>query len=123
MIYVFLVSIAFFMCYFTFIPFRLAVKNPVKSVVNGCIDMYIYIKEKRYNVCPSGSICAYVSLSDKVFGNGKTLSCVHEVCMKYKQFNNKMVWDNERKEFVQQKIHVIANVKLNDIPYEHMASL
>lgn len=118
--------IVLILCGFAFlfcVPFRLCVLHPVQTVRNAVIDTHTYFAHKKYNLCPSGSITAYVSMSDKVFGNGKTLSAVADVVGKYEQYNGLMVWDGERKRFVEQRVHVISNVHLQTIPYEQLVSL
>jgi len=84
----------------------------------GVIDLYFYIVYKKYNNCPTGLIQAYIGL----FGKGKTLSVVKEICRLYRKKNNKMVWCPRRKKMVRQKIKIISNVQLS-IPYEDFISL
>lgn len=97
---------------------RCAVFHPVKVVVNGCRDLYKYIKEKRYNLCDTGELVAYTGL----FGRGKTLSAVHRVVSAYHRYDGKTVWCRRRKKFVTQRVKVISNVALS-IPYEDFISL
>ena len=110
--------IAFLFCYYMFIPFRLVVKNPLKTVFYAVKDLYEYIVHHKYNECPTGKIIAYTAL----FGGGKTLSVVHYVTSLYYRYDGLKVWDRERKKFVTQRIHVISNVNLL-IPYEQFVSL
>lgn len=115
--------IAFAFAYLFCIPFRLSVNHPVATIRNAAFDIFFYFKYKKYNLCPTGTIVGYVSLSEKVFGNGKTLSAVADVVGKYERYNGLMVWDSERRSFVEQRVHIISNVQLLTVPYEHMVSL
>ena len=54
-------------------------------------DLYYYLKNREYFVCPSGKIIAFCGL----FGKGKTLSMVHYVTRMYKRFNDKRVYTEQ----------------------------
>lgn len=110
--------IIFFVLYINVVPFRVAVCHPLNTVYYGVRDLYFYFKHKNWNVCQTGKLIAYTAL----FGKGKTLSVVHYVVGLYERYNNKMIYDRDRKKFVRQKIHVISNVDLN-IPFEKFVSL
>ena len=97
---------------------RCAVLHPVKTVVYGARDAVDYFRQKRYNLCRTGELLAYVGL----FGKGKTLSAVHRVVGDYWRYNDKPVWCSRRKRFVTQKVKVLSNVSLK-IPYEQFVSL
>lgn len=98
--------------------FRCFVFHPFKVVLNAVKDIHLYFAQKKYNLCGTGELLAYVGL----FGKGKTLSAVHRVVSDYRRFNNKPVWCSRRKKFVTQKVRVLSNVNLN-IPYEQFTSL
>lgn len=104
--------------FFLFPTFRCVVCHPFKCIVNGLRDFVLYFLHKGYNDCQTGELVAFVGL----FGKGKTLSAVHHVCKLYRRYNNKPVWDRERKKFVTQRVKVISNVALS-IPYEDFQSL
>ena len=97
---------------------RVIVTHPVSSVWYGVIDMYKYFRYRCWNNSATGTISCYVGL----FGKGKTLSAVHKVVSLYKRYNDKMIFDFNRKKWVTQKIHIISNVSLA-IPYEDFVSL
>lgn len=97
---------------------RCAVFHPVKLVVNGARDLWVYIKHRQWNECKTGELVAYTGL----FGRGKTLSAVHRVVSAYHQYDGKTVWCPRRKKFVTQRVKVISNVALS-IPYEDFISL
>jgi len=92
--------------------------HPFLSAFYTAKDVYSYFRYRKWNICSTGTIVAYVGL----FGKGKTLSAVHKVVSLYNRYNNKKVYDFARMKWVTQKVHVISNVSLS-IPYEDFASL
>lgn len=98
---------------------RTLIMHPVLTTKYSVIDIISYIKKLQWHEMNYGYIKAYVGL----FGRGKTLSAVHDVVSQYKHFNNKKVWCKRRKKFVTQKVHIISNVDLKDVPYEKFISL
>jgi len=104
---------------YVFIPFRLFVLHPVKSVYNAARDLYFYFRHKEYNEYKAGVLNCYFAH----FGGGKTLTSVHLVVALFRRYNNRPVWDKGRRKFVLQKVHVISNVHLSSIPYEELCSL
>lgn len=108
--------IAFIFVKFPF--FRFIVTHPFQVIPNAIKDTYLYFKYKRYNNCMEyGKIRLNSAKSSQVFGCGKTLSLVRTAVEVYKRYNNKPVWSEKQKKFVTQKIHIISNVKLYDVPY------
>ena len=97
---------------------RVIVTHPISTVRYGVIDLYKYFRFHRWDECATGTISCYVGL----FGKGKTLSAVHKVVSLYKRYNDKRIFDFNRKKWVTQKIHIISNVSLV-IPYEDFVSL
>lgn len=97
---------------------RVIVTHPISTVWYGVIDLYKYFRFHRWDECATGTISCYVGL----FGKGKTLSAVHKVVSLYKRYNDKRIFDFNRKKWVTQKIHIISNVSLA-IPYEDFVSL
>lgn len=98
---------------------RTLVTNPLKTIYYGVVDGVKYFTEHRYDNMQTGRLICYTAL----FGGGKTLSCVHYVKSLYNRYNNKKVYDINRKKFVTQKVHIISNVDLIGVPYEHFESL
>lgn len=81
-------------------------------------DFYFWMR--RYKHIPKQSkLIVYTGL----FGQGKTLSMVHDVINFYNTYNNKIVYDDRFNEFVKQKVLVISNVDLKTIPYRRFTSL
>ncbi len=97
---------------------RVVVLNPVRSAIYACTDVYSYFRYCRWRLLRTGEIRCYVGL----FGKGKTLSAVHYVLDNFNRYNNKKVYDPDRKKWVTQRVHVISNVELS-IPHERFVSL
>ena len=110
---------AFCLAYWLSVKFRIFVKHPVKTVLLAIHDMYLYIKLKKWRNAYTGKLYCYFA----DFGGGKTLTMVHYVSLFFKEYNNKLVWDRDRKKWVTQKVHIISNVQFNNIPYEPLNSL
>ena len=117
--YAVLILIIIGFIYANSVCFRIAVKNPLKTIYYSISDAIEYIAKQRWNECPTGKLICYSAL----FGRGKTLSVVHYVLGLFYRYNDKMVYCRERKKFVKQKIHIISNVELNNVPYENFVSL
>ena len=79
-------------------------------------DIFLWFKERKFFVCPSGKIIAFCGL----FGKGKTLSMVHYVTRLYRRYNNRLVFINGKWRI--QKINVVSNVSLS-IPYTNFTGL
>lgn len=98
--------------------FRTVVLHPFKTLYNAVLDLVEWIKYRKWNVFQSGFIICFVGL----FGKGKTLASVHYVIEKYKRYNNKRIYDFDRKKWVTQKVNVLSNVDLS-IPYVKFTGL
>lgn len=97
---------------------RCAAFHPVATVYYGAKDLYFYFKLNMRNLCPTGSLVAYVGL----FGRGKTLSAVHRVVSAYRRYDGLPVWCRRRQKMVKQRVKIISNVSLS-VPYEQFVSL
>lgn len=115
--YIIVAGIIFLSVYW--IPFRVAILNPFKTIIYSFHDLFMYFKHKTYNWCPAGKLDCYAAH----FGGGKTLSIVHYVTSLYCRYNNKLVWDRSLGRFVIQHIHVISNVEFKSIPYQSLEGL
>lgn len=116
---VFIVLFIFIMILFYKPHLRNIVLHPCRSLYYGTIDIYNYIRYKKYNECKFyGKIIAFCSASSEVFGCGKTLTAVYKVICIYKQYNNKLVYDKEHSKFVKQRIRILSNIELKTIDYE-----
>lgn len=114
-----IIILAFCLCFWLFVPFRLFVLHPFASVYYAVCDFVLYFKYHKYDLYDGGLLNCYFAH----FGGGKTLSATQYVGKLFKRYNNKKVWDRGRKKFVLQKVHIISNVHLSGIPYEELASL
>ena len=117
LIITFMIALAF-ICWLS-VCVRVVLANPFKSIWYFVKDTYMKYRYKRWRECATGKIIAFVGL----FGKGKTLSAVHYVAQYYyKKYNNKKIYDFNRKKWVTQKVHLISNVELS-LPYEKFVSL
>lgn len=98
---------------------RVVLLHPVATVTHGVRDMYSFVRYKKWLVCKTGELIAFIGL----FGKGKTLSAVHYVLKKYKKYNDRKIYDFSRMKWVTQKIHIISNVDLLGVPYERFTGL
>lgn len=118
MIFIIFIGILLFISLFS-VFIRTLIKQPFKTIYYAIKDFILYFKEHRYDSMQTGKLICYTAL----FGGGKTLSCVHYVNSLYNRYNNKKVYDIDRKKFVTQKVHIISNVDLKGIPYEKFENL
>lgn len=111
----------FFLIYLAivFVPFRVFLFHPVSSTCYAIKDLVLFIHHKEYDRYDAGMLNCYFAH----FGGGKSLSVVHFVSALFKRYNNKRVWDRDRKKFVLQKVHIISNVDLKSVPFEPLISL
>lgn len=116
---IYLLIIGFILALVFSVVFRTIVSHPLSSAFYAVKDVYHYFKYHQWDNMQTGKIIAYVAL----FGKGKTLSVVHYICAQYFKYNNKKVFDFNRKKWVTQKVHIISNVDLSDVPYERFESL
>lgn len=114
-----LLLIVFMVVLYVSVPLRVIVTHPVSALGYAAKDTYYYFKHRKYDYYNAGLLNCYFAH----FGRGKTLSVVHYVAAIFRRYNNRLVWDSERRQFVRQKIHIISNVHLAGIPYEELASL
>lgn len=103
----------------TITPVRCVVVNPIKTVYYFVKDIFMYLYHKEYNKVKTGDIYTYVGL----FGRGKTLSMVHRLSELYNRYNGKIVWHDELKKFVAQRVVILSNVELNIPSYVFLADL
>lgn len=100
------------------LTFRLFIDNPFIFFRYLPSDILKYILKYK-NIPKKPFINVYVGL----FGQGKTLSAVHDVIDFYHAYNDKTVFDDRIGEYVIQKVFVLSNVDINGIPYRKFTSL
>lgn len=113
-----LVFIVFILLMIFCIPFRVLVCHPFKAAFNAVRDLLLWFIYHKWRNLKTGSIVCYVGL----FGKGKTLSSVREICRLYRRYNNKKIYDPARRKWVIQKVNVLSNVELS-IPYVSFTGL
>lgn len=116
---IFIAFVAVFLLLACFPKIRCAAFHPIATVYYGAKDLYFYFKWNLKNLCPTGSLVAYVGL----FGKGKTLSAVHRVVSAYRRYDGLPVWCRRRHKMVTQRVKIISNVSLPSVPYESFVSL
>lgn len=107
-----------FILYVYSVGFRLFLEKPVRFISYIPKDIFYYFTRYK-NIPKKPFINVYVGL----FGSGKTLSAVHDVVSFYNQYNDKRVYDDRIDQYVTQKVFILSNVHLNDVPYRKFHSL
>lgn len=92
--------------------FRTIVLHPNKTTYYAVKDIINYFRYKKYNECPTGKLICYFAH----FGGGKTLSATADMTKLFNRYNNKLIYDRERKKFVTQKLEILSNTKFKGIP-------
>lgn len=116
MIIIILIAIGLLMLFSVFI--RTVLLHPFSTLYYAPLDLYKWFRYHLYNEMQTGKLICYTAL----FGGGKTLSCVHYVNHLYDKYNNKRIYDIQRKKWITQKVHIISNVDINR-PFERFISL
>ena len=104
---------------YAYVPIRLLVLHPFASIHYAVMDIYHYISWNLRYWYNGGILNCYAAH----FGRGKTLTVTHFIRLLFKKYNNRRVYDRSRKKWVLQKVHIISNVHLTDVPYEELVSL
>lgn len=105
--------------FFCFPAVRICLLSPFLSVFYAFKDAFFYLWHREYNYYHGGELTCYFAH----FGGGKTLSAVKRVRYLFNRYNNKMVWDMKKKKYVLQKVHILSNVALLDVPYEPLKNM
>lgn len=93
--------------------------NIFRTCINGPIDLYKHFHYRLYNRVPLGLIRGYCG----TFGNGKTLSMTHDMRLLYRKYNNKKWYDENKHKWVTNKMYILTNVELTDVPFRELVSL
>ena len=113
-----IIFIIVFLVFFLSVRLRLLILNPFKTFFYLFSDILKYIRKYKY-IPKKPFINVYVGL----FGQGKTLSAVHDCISFYNEYNNRKVWDDRFDCFVTQKVFILSNVSLKGVPYRYFHSL
>jgi len=117
MTYFFIILIVCFLIYITSFYFRLIIDNPINLLKYIIIDSSHYFRYKWIPKKPF--INVYVGL----FGQGKTLSAVHDALDFYHTYNNRKVYDDRFNRWTTQKVFILSNVDLKNVKYRKLKSL
>ena len=107
-----LIFIGLCFIFFAFPSLRCIALNFPRWLFLTLKDLFFYIRNLAFNICPSGKIICFSGL----FGYGKTLSAVHYISHLYHRYNNKKCFVNGK--FRTQKVIILSNVAFTDIPYK-----
>lgn len=111
--------------------FRCLLLNIHKYIINRLIDIYKYIRYKKYNLAKQVNMVTYVAnpKNKQVFGSGKTLMMCKIFYTYYKRYNDKVIYvKNECGKYVKkiQKIVAFSNLDINGmvtIPFTSLEML
>lgn len=106
-----------------FIPIRLTLLHPILTIKYLVIDIYHYFVYKQWRVYKTGRFDCFDASLGKVFGSGKTLSAVYQTKKDFMKYHNKKIFDVFRMKWVTQKVHILTNLSLKNLPYEHLMNL
>lgn len=121
---IFLVIIFLLLIFSIFcIPIRLTLFHPILTIYYAITDIYFYIKYHKWNNYKTGVFDCYDANMGSVFGSGKTLSCVYKVRSIFFKYHNKQVFDIHRKKWVTQRVHILTNLTMNNLPFEKLENL
>lgn len=115
----FLIIAILILCFIFIRELRVFIFHLPMSLIILCKDIYYFFMRKAFNSAPYGYIDCYCA----EFGGGKTLSAVNKVASYYYKYNDKKVFHPELKRMVTQKIQILSNVELKNIPYIPLVSM
>ena len=92
MIFIFAIALIILMVFSVFI--RTILLHPFKTCYYSVLDFFNYFRQHRYDAMETGKLICYTAL----FGGGKTLSCVHYINSLYDRYNDKKIFDINRKK-------------------------
>lgn len=79
-------------------------------------DTYEFFKYRKWNEFGEfGQMNMYIADSSQPFGSGKTINVTAFAKSIYDKYDGLMVWNGNK--FVEQKIRIVSNYRLIDIPY------
>lgn len=116
---IYLMMAVFFLLFWGCHTFRQLILHPFKFAWYLCRDAVLYVLHREYDRCPTGMLNAYVAH----FGRGKTLSATAYITSLYQRYDNKRIWDRERKRFVTQKVEILSNVRFVSVPSVPLVAL
>lgn len=102
---------------------RLIVFNFPSVIRYGFKDAFRWICRHGWNNAPYGTIKMYIAHNSISFGCGKTLSAIKEIVEKYNRYNNRIIYDPDRKKDVVQRVVILSNVDILSVPFTRLVSL
>lgn len=99
--------------------FRCLLLNIYSYVYNRAIDIYIYIRYKKYNLAEQQNMMIFVANPKTAFGSGKTLMMCKYFYSYYKRYNNKVIYvKDEKGDYVKKIQHIVcfSNLDIKGIP-------
>ncbi len=114
-----IVAFVIFALVYLFVEVRLFIQHPFKTVYYVTRDIYEYVAYHLYDKYEGGQLNCY----DAHFGGGKTLSGTHYIRLLFKRYNNKRIYDKQKRKWVIQKVVILSNVVLNDTNCVPLTSL
>lgn len=97
---------------------RYTVFHPHIVLYNAIRDLYLRYKYKKYNEFNEfGRMIMFIADEANPFGSGKTLNMVAYAKAIYEIFDGLTIWSKYHKGFVEQKIKIVSNITLFNIPY------
>lgn len=91
--------------------FRCLILNIHRYLYNRLLDIYRYIRYKKYNNARQVNMVTYVAnpKSKQVFGSGKTLQMCKMFYQYYKKYNNKVIYvKNEDGKYIKKIQRIVA---------------
>lgn len=106
--------------YFLYVSgiFRFTICHFPTVSFNALVDVFKYIRYKRWNECRDyGKMEIFCADEKQPFGSGKTLNMVRACRNFYAAYNDKEIFDFKRWQYVNQYVHIYSNIKLFGVPY------
>ena len=115
LVIIFLLVLLLIFCH----TFRQLVLHPIRFPYYMIKDLLLYFIRRKWHECPTGHLVCYFAH----FGGGKTLSATQFITRQYHKYNNKLVYDRERRKMVTQKIEILSNAEFTGVPYVPLNAL
>lgn len=105
---VILISLLVLAALFFIPPVRLSLFHLIHFLIYVVVDPVRYIKMRKWNTPPAGTITCYTGL----FGKGKTLSMVHYARKLFRRYQGKKSWSKSEHKLLPNKFIFLTNIDL-----------
>lgn len=105
------------------VPIRIILFNPCKTLRYAIMDLFSWFYYKKWRLLKTGEIKSFCAGVGPVFGSGKTLSGVAFLWKRFSKYDGLVVYDTHRQKWVEQRVRILSNVTLSQLPSEHMVSM